>query len=300
MSVEPSTSHRQGLSRWTIIRFLLLLAIVVLVFACWTMPRLSSNQPGQPALSFVPQPADTPLLDEKGRVRMEAFLGLSAHPVMQPKGMLETIEKHAVGEDAAMIVEALRFIRDPDLYKRMDATLARILDQRPGKSYRQWFRVLWDADATGHPKYAEYKSKMYLRIDERFQEYFYYGSQTPAPKIRLDEIAWGGVKRDGIPPLEDPKTLAVSQATYLDDNDVVFGVSINGDARCYPKRILAWHEMVRDTVGGIPINGVYCTLCGSMIVYDTRLDGRQYHLGTSGFLYRSNKLMYDRQTKSLW
>ncbi|MEL6898810.1 MAG: DUF3179 domain-containing protein, partial [Planctomycetota bacterium] len=109
-----------------------------------------------------------------------------------------------------------------------------------------------------------------------------------------------GVRRDGIPPLTNPNTLSARQAEYLADSDVVFGVSINGDARCYPKRILAWHEMVRDTVGGVPINGVYCTLCGSMIVYDTRWNDRQFLLGTSGFLYRSNKLMYDRETKSLW
>ena len=87
---------------------------------------------------------------------------------------------------------------------------------------------------------------------------------------------------------------------FLSDSDVVFGVSFGGISRAYPKRILAWHEMVKDNVGGLSINGVYCTLCGSMIVYDTNLNGKHYELGTSGFLYRSNKLMYDHETKSLW
>ena len=90
------------------------------------------------------------------------------------------------------------------------------------------------------------------------------------------------------------------KASYLEDDHVVFGIQINGDARAYPKRILAWHEMFTDTIGGVPIAGVYCTLCGTVIPFRTRVDGIDHALGTSGFLYRSNKLMYDRATQSLW
>ena len=94
--------------------------------------------------------------------------------------------------------------------------------------------------------------------------------------------------------------LDASEATYLGDRNIVFGIEVNGDARAYPKRILAWHEMFTDSVGGVPVAGVYCTLCGTVILYYTNLGGTQYDLGTSGFLYRSNKLMYDRATQSLW
>jgi len=94
--------------------------------------------------------------------------------------------------------------------------------------------------------------------------------------------------------------LRADQADYLGDDDVVFGIEINGDARAYPKRILAWHEMFTDTIGGVDIAGVYCTLCGTVIPYKTELNGVNYKLGTSGFLYRSNKLMYDADTQSLW
>ena len=80
----------------------------------------------------------------------------------------------------------------------------------------------------------------------------------------------------------------------------MFGLSVNGDARAYPKRILAWHEMFVDTVGGVPVAGVYCTLCGTVILYRTEHEGVLHRLGTSGFLYRSNKLMYDQDTQSLW
>ena len=77
-------------------------------------------------------------------------------------------------------------------------------------------------------------------------------------------------------------------------------MAIDGDVRAYPKRILAWHEMVKDRIAGRELNGVYCTLCGAMILYDTTVNGVHHELGTSGFLYRSNKLMYDQATKSMW
>jgi hypothetical protein len=63
---------------------------------------------------------------------------------------------------------------------------------------------------------------------------------------------------------------------------------------------MAWHEMFKDTIAGEHFTGVYCTLCGSMILYRSEIDGEHHELGTSGFLYRSNKLMYDHATRSLW
>jgi hypothetical protein len=63
---------------------------------------------------------------------------------------------------------------------------------------------------------------------------------------------------------------------------------------------MAWHEMFKDTIGGEHFTGVYCTLCNSMILYRSTIDGEHHELGTSGFLYRSNKLMYDDATRSLW
>ena len=81
----------------------------------------------------------------------------------------------------------------------------------------------------------------------------------------------------------------------------MFGIAINGEAHAYPLRILDWHEMANITVGGVPISLAYCTLCGAAIAYDDRgPDGETYNFGTSGFLYRSNKLMYDRNTRTLW
>jgi hypothetical protein len=90
-------------------------------------------------------------------------------------------------------------------------------------------------------------------------------------------------------------------ALYLSPEEPVFGIALNGDVRAYPLRILDWHEMANDVVGGVPVSLAYCTLCGAGIAYDGKAsDGNTYTFGSSGFLFRSNKLMYDRQTNTLW
>jgi len=177
-----------------------------------------------------------------------------------------------------------------------------LLQQRTGKNFKNntndWFYWLWNKPANIVPYYDNFKAILHRQIDPKFNQYF--SDRQAQARVRLDEIRWGGVVQDGIPPLRQPKMLTAKDATYLADDNIIFGIEINGDARAYPKRILAWHEMFVDTVGGVNIAGVYCTLCGTVIPYKTTLNGVAYQLGTSGFLYRSNKLMYDKKTQSLW
>jgi hypothetical protein len=144
---------------------------------------------------------------------------------------------------------------------RHDASTAnqvfKVFESRTGESsndFEFWFQWCWKQNFQPHPDYARFKSILYSNFDSRFSEYF---RVTENAKIRLDEIRWGRVERDGIPPLKDPKMIEAEQADYLDDTDVVFGVALNDDERCYPQRILAWHEMFKDTIGGIPVCGAY-------------------------------------------
>ncbi|MCB1668369.1 MAG: DUF3179 domain-containing protein [Pseudomonadales bacterium] len=177
-----------------------------------------------------------------------------------------------------------------------------LLEAHTGQSFGNnipaWYQWLWNEPADVTTEYIRFKSLLYLHVDPIFEQYF--SGRFAQTTIRMDEIRWGGVVQDGIPPLRKPKMISASAADYLQDSNIVFGIEINGDARAYPKRILAWHEMFIDTIGGEEIAGVYCTLCGTVIPYKTLHHGVNYQLGTSGFLYRSNKLMYDRKTQSLW
>ena len=197
----------------------------------------------------------------------------------------------------SMALDAVRLTRDPTV----SGTLLQMMERKSGGGHGYdlgaWQRAMWNAPEALHPRYAAFKGALYSAIDPRFAAYF---DEVGEPSIRLDEIVWGGVRQDGIPPLRNPAMLAADDGGYLEDDHIVFGISVNGDARAYPKRILAWHEMFVDEVGGIPVAGVYCTLCGTVILYHTEHDGVSHALGTSGFLYRSNKLMYDQATQSMW
>jgi len=170
--------------------------------------------------------------------------------------------------------------------------------QKFGRDLDAAFQWVWSRDYEPHPDYALFKAVHYQNADRDFLSYF--DDYTENARVRLDEIRWGGVVRDGIPPLDRPAMISAERARYLSKSNTVFGIEINGDARAYPKRILAWHEMFKDSVGGVSIVGVYCTLCGTLIIYETEHEGVHHELGTSGFLYRSNKLMYDHATESLW
>lgn len=195
----------------------------------------------------------------------------------------------------APILDLLRINQDPYMEKRMK----KILQDRVGVSnYYEGLQWMWEKLSSYDASYANAKAEIFQHIDPKFKTYFQDRGQSAI--IGLDEIVWGGVNQDGIPPLRYPKMIKASEAEYLADKDVVFGVSIEGEHRAYPKRILAWHEFFVDQFGDKKIAGVYCTLCGTMIAYDMTHNGQFHNLGTSGFLYNSNKLMYDKETQSLW
>lgn len=121
------------------------------------------------------------------------------------------------------------------------------------------------------------------------------------PLVPLSEIISGGPPPDGIPPVDDPVFLSVADnLEILDPAEPVVALEINGDARAYPIRAMIWHEIVNDTVGGVPVSVTYCPLCNSAVTYRREISGVETTFGTSGRLYASALVMYDRATESLW
>ena len=108
------------------------------------------------------------------------------------------------------------------------------------------------------------------------------------------------VPKDAIPPLDFPKYVDVSEVDFLEGSDLVIGIEINDDARAYPIKILNWHEIVNDNIGGQDIVVTYCPLCKSSILFSRVLDGKTLSFGNTGSLYESTLLMYDRETDSFW
>ncbi len=229
-------------------------------------------------------------------VRQLARQVLANDPALRAAA-LEALEERGNRDVVPALIQALRFVPDGDV---INATLVALVGEQPGSTWHDW--MLWQE---AHPEiepfagFDAFKANVFAHVDPNFRLFLSPGVDH---EIRLEEIAWGGVLKDGIPALINPTHIGAAEAAYLQGEELVFGVEINGDARAYPLRILDWHEMFNDVVGGVPVALAYCTLCGSGILYQTHLPPRGEPLifGSSGFLYRSNKLMYDRQTHSLW
>ncbi|MBV6633844.1 MAG: DUF3179 domain-containing protein [Alphaproteobacteria bacterium] len=167
--------------------------------------------------------------------------------------------------------------------------------------------IAWDIPA--YPGYLEAKRAIFTQFVPGWEEIFIEG------EIDWRMVSWGGVLIDNrpydttdqvcncIPAADNPEVSSADDADWLDDDDIVFGVVVNGEARAYPRQIMEVREMVNDTLGGRDLGIPYCTLCGAMQAYFTdRLpEGVERPiLRTSGLLIRSNKVMYDIQTYSVF
>ncbi|MFP3939851.1 MAG: DUF3179 domain-containing protein [Thermoanaerobaculia bacterium] len=196
------------------------------------------------------------------------------------------------------LVDALFFIPRKDRELALNV-LESLTGERLGSRYLDWVELVGSRTEL-RPKegYAGWKGSLLERIDHRYGRLV--DSDAPA-RIRLEEVVWGGVRLEGIPALDRPRHVGARDADFMLDDEIVFGVSGGGEHRAYPRRVLSWHEMANDVVGGEPLTLSFCTLCDSAVVYSGRLaSGQVLTFGTSGLLYRSNKLMVDRSTGTLW
>lgn len=119
--------------------------------------------------------------------------------------------------------------------------------------------------------------------------------------VPLEKIVPGGPPKDGIPSIDNPKFVSAAEADgFLSDQEIVFGLFLDGVARAYPSQILVWHEIVNDYVNGKPILITYCPLCFTGAAFERSINGQAVEFGTSGKLYNSDLVMYDRKTDSYW
>lgn len=249
-------------------------------------------------ITFLPLAGCGQTSGNKTEAPASLFLALTTSSSADRNHLLDKISNSWTDAYATMALETIYLSQDIFISRQLISLLQEKTDKKFGHDFEAWYEWLWNKPANTTGDYTEFKAGLYKSIDPKFEKYF--RGRKDQLRIRLDEVRWGGVLQDGIPPLRNPKMIAASEADYLQNSNIVFGIEVNGDVRAYPKRILAWHEMFVDEVGGVPVVGVYCTLCGTVILYKTQLNGKKYNMGTSGFLYRSNKLMYDQATQSLW
>ncbi len=119
--------------------------------------------------------------------------------------------------------------------------------------------------------------------------------------VPLSQFLSGGPPKDGIPAINRPTFVSLEEAARdLSPTEPVIGLVVNGEAKAYPLRVLTWHEIANDTIGGVPVAVTYCPLCNASIVFDRRIDRGVVDFGTTGKLRNSDLVMYDRQTETWW
>lgn len=212
---------------------------------------------------------------------------------------------------AWVITDMLRFIRDPTFSAEFGKAVSELLgiEFTNGNYWGVTTDHLMAWDIPAPPDYLNYKRAIFTSVVPGWEKIFVDG------QIDWRHVSWGGVLIDDraynttdeecncIPAADNPATTDVAGAGWLKDSDIVFGVEVNGEYRAYPRRIMEVREMVNDTLGGRHLGIPYCTLCGSAQAYftDQLPDGIDRPvLRTSGLLIRSNKVMYDLTSHSVF
>ncbi len=212
---------------------------------------------------------------------------------------------------AWLITDFMRFVREPAMIASL-ATAATNLLGLEFENGNYWGKttdhlIAWDIPEP--PNYLELKKGIFTTFIPGWEKIFSEGT------IDWRHVSWGGVQIDDrafdttdepcncIPAADNPEVTDVEGATWLDDDDVVFGIALNGEYRAYPRQIMEVREMVNDTLGGRDLGIPYCTLCGAAQAYftDELPEGVERPvLRTSGLLIRSNKVMYDITSHSVF
>ena len=214
--------------------------------------------PTQPEMTAAQ--ASTPATDYDPNENMYRLFSGRDH---SPEETREAITLAVANNDKSMVpllIEMLRFFGDWYLVIETNTALSVITGREFGDvsgAWNEWMEWLGkNADEYRPPDgYVRWKSELMSLIDPRFGEFL--APAAEGSRINIAEIAWGGVRPDGIPDLQNAPNLPAGAQDYLQPSDRVFGVSINGEHRAYPLRIVNAHEMANDVLGGEPIALAY-------------------------------------------
>ena len=231
----------------------------------------SAASPGQavPSPPTVEDPQTTPSKPTSLAVPREGYdpkatmVGIFSGTGHSLEETLTALDEARLNGDALqvpVIIELMRFFASEELSDKANQTLTALTGNTVTRGIEEWndWMVWLGKNSSRYPPpdaYVEWKINLLSLIDPRFRDLLAQADQTS--RIDLTEVVWGGVPVDGIPDLLNSPTVDADDARYLLRDDVVFGVSINGEHRAYPRRILNPHEMANDTLGGEPISLAY-------------------------------------------
>ncbi len=220
--------------------------------------------------------------------------------------MLDALQAASRNKDPSqvpVIIELMRFVGDRSFVQPAAFTLNEITGQNFGFSFedtKRWTEWLGMHREQYPPpsNFMEWKADLFNIVDDQFKNFIKMSGI--GLRIDLTELLWGGVRFNDIVDLKNPTVTSASDAAYLLPEERVFGVSINGEHRAYPLRILNAHEIANDVLGEESITLAYDVQTGAAILYSPEIEGEDATFGNSGLIYRSNMLMVDRVTGTLW
>lgn len=265
------------------------------------------------AFGSPPQVSDVPLTGSVQAAIQTAFVDSITSSSWGPdqQAALEVVTASGDPRLAWIISDLMRFVTGGTLANTLGTAAADLLQIDPPTS-NHWGiitdqLIAWDIPAP--PDYLSVKRAIFTGVVPQWSALFVEGD------IDWRHVSWGGVLIDDrafgqthapcncIPAADNPTVSSAEDATWLEDSDIVFGIEVNGEYRAYPRQIMEVREMVNDTLGGRDLGIPYCTLCGAAQAYftDRMPDGVERPvLRTSGLLIRSNKVMYDVVTSSVF
>ncbi len=293
-------------------------AMGLLVALLWVGPALAEDATMPPqyvldAFGAPPDVAEGPLTEGLEIAVRMAFVN-SVEQRQWGRDQATALTEIAASGDPRLvwhIADLMRFSTGPGLTSLLHGAASELLGKELA-AQNPWGTVTdhliaWDIPAP--PGYLEVKRAIFTGMIPGWEKIFIEGD------IDWRLVSWGGVLIDDrpydttdqpcncIPAADNPEVSTAAKATWLDDDAIVFGIEVNGDYRAYPRRIMEVREMVNDTLGGRTLGIPYCTLCGAAQAYftDGLPDGIDRPvLRTSGLLIRSNKVMYDVTTFSVF
>ena len=220
-------------------------------------PRLLATMSPQITVAVTPEPTTEPtsIPYDSNRAMYKVFPGFGRTST-QTYDALDEVRANNDKSMVPVLVESMRYQSTANARDATAYVLGELTGERYGgedwKGWMEWLGRHSD-EYPPPPEYLEWKINFMSQLHPRFGS-FLYPARDGEITVDPTEIVWGGVLPDGIPDIRDPKMLTPEEADFLDEDDRVFGVSINGDSRAYPLRIINAHEMVNDTVGGEPIS----------------------------------------------
>lgn len=251
--------------------------------------------------------ASGPLAGDAGRALpepavQEIYGALGSDDPERMRAGLERIREAGDRRFVAVLIELLHYgqmeLVPLPAYNRLVVVLEELSGESFGGDWFAWAEWYAGTELEPPPGFLAWKGDLLARIDPAYGELLAAGRPS---RLRPEEIQWGGVRLEGIPALDAPPRVPAAEAGYLEPGEPVLGLSVDGEARAYPLRILDWHEIVNDRFGERSVTLAYSALCGSALAYEApRAQGRRLAFSTSGLLYRSNQLMLERGSRTLF